>query len=54
MPMNNEAAKVHLVTCLADALEKSISVKRPGKWTSASRQRQQVTLWSWLRTPDHL
>ena len=36
MPMNNEAAKVHLVTCLADALQSSISLKRGGQWFCAA------------------
>jgi flagellar motor switch protein FliN/FliY len=36
MPINNEAAKVHLVTCLADALQNSISVKRGGQWFCAA------------------
>jgi flagellar motor switch protein FliN/FliY len=34
--MNNEAAKAHLVTCLSDALQKSISVNRGGQWFCAA------------------
>lgn len=36
MPIKNEAAKVHLVTCLADAMQKSIGVKRGGEWFCAA------------------
>ena len=36
VPIRNEAAKVHLVTCFADALKKSISVKRGGEWFCAA------------------
>lgn len=32
MPIKNEAAKVHLLTCCADALQRSIAAKRGGKW----------------------
>lgn len=34
--MKNEAAKVHLVTCFADALQKSVGVKRRGEWFCAA------------------
>jgi len=36
VPIKNEAAKVHLVTCFADALQKSIGVKRAGQWVCAA------------------
>ena len=36
MPIKNEAAKVHLVTCFADALQKSVGVKRGGEWFCAA------------------
>jgi len=36
MPIKNEAAKVHLVTCFADALQKSIALKRGGHWFCAA------------------
>lgn len=36
MPIKNEAAKVHLVTCFADALQKSIEVNRGGQWFCAA------------------
>ena len=36
MSIKNEAAKVHLVTCFADALQKSIGVKRGGQWFCAA------------------
>jgi len=32
VPIKNETAKVHLVTCCADALQKSIAAKRGGQW----------------------
>jgi flagellar motor switch protein FliN/FliY len=35
-PINNEAAKVHLVTCLADALQNSIGLARGGQWLCAA------------------
>jgi flagellar motor switch protein FliN/FliY len=35
-PINNEAAKAHLVTCLADALQKSIALARGGQWFCAA------------------
>ena len=36
MPIKNEAAKVHLVTCFADALQTSIRVKQGGEWFCAA------------------
>lgn len=36
VPIKNEAAKVHLVTCFADALQKSIGVQRGGQWFCAA------------------
>jgi flagellar motor switch protein FliN/FliY len=36
VPIRNEAAKVHLVTCFADALQKSIAVKQGGQWICAA------------------
>lgn len=36
MPIKNEAAKVHLVTCFADALQSSIDAKRDGQWFCAA------------------
>lgn len=33
MPIRNEAARVHLVTCFADALQKSIRASRGGQWS---------------------
>lgn len=35
-PITNETAKIHLVTCLADALRRSISTSRPGQWFCAA------------------
>lgn len=35
MPIKNEAANVLLVTCFADALQKSIGVRRGGEWFCA-------------------
>jgi flagellar motor switch protein FliN len=35
VPITNEAAKVHLVSCFADALQKSLSAKRGGQWFCA-------------------
>lgn len=32
MPIKNEAAKAHLITCFADALQRSIGVKQGGQW----------------------
>lgn len=32
MPIKNEAAQVHLVTCFADALQKSMNAKRDAQW----------------------
>lgn len=32
VPIKNEAAKAHLVTCFADALQKSVGMKRGGQW----------------------
>ena len=37
--IKNEAAKVHLVTCVADALQKSISAIRGGQWFCAASTR---------------
>lgn len=36
MPIKNEAARVHLVTCFADALQKSIDAKQGGQWSCAA------------------
>jgi flagellar motor switch protein FliN/FliY len=36
MSIKNEAANVHLVTCLADALQKSIGVRQGGQWFCAA------------------
>jgi flagellar motor switch protein FliN/FliY len=36
LPIRNEAAKVHLVTCFADALQKSIGAKMGGRWFCAA------------------
>jgi flagellar motor switch protein FliN len=36
VPIKNEAAKVHLVTCFADALQKSIATLRGGQWSCAA------------------
>src|SRR6185437_12814657 len=36
MSIKNEAAKVHLVTCVADALQRSISAIRGGQWLCAA------------------
>jgi flagellar motor switch protein FliN len=36
MPIKNEAAKVHLVTCFADALQSSIDAKQDGQWFCAA------------------
>lgn len=35
-PITNEAAKSHLITCLADALRNSISASRTGQWFCAA------------------
>ena len=34
-PISNEAGKVHLVTCFADALQKAIDTQRSGQWFCA-------------------
>jgi flagellar motor switch protein FliN len=36
MPIKNEAAKLHLVTCFAEALQESISAKSAGRWFCAA------------------
>ena len=36
VPMKNEAAKVHLVTCFADALQTAIGAKRASQWFCAA------------------
>lgn len=36
MPIKNEAAKVHLITCFTDALQKSMDAKRDGQWFCAA------------------
>ena len=36
MPLRNEAAKVHLVTCFADAFRKSVDAKQGGQWSCAA------------------
>lgn len=35
MPLENEAAKAHLVTCFADAIQKSAGAKSGGRWFCA-------------------
>lgn len=36
MPIKNEAAKLHLVTCVADALKSAMSAVRGGQWICAA------------------
>jgi flagellar motor switch protein FliN len=36
MPLRNDAAKAHLITCFADALQKSVVAKMGGQWFCAA------------------
>ena len=44
MPLRNEAARVHLVRCFADALQKSIGANREGQWSCAASATSGPTL----------